>query len=174
MGPGPWQGAPHRPDSRRPTLQGQIHLCPEPDRAGAPLGLVKGTASARPSRRPRPLSHPAPALRARHSPKGDRAAGQEKEQATKVKGAATPLAPSFIAAHPPDSGTAGRRCEAGQWLKQPIAARIGARQYPPPSSISTNQKEGGGGRSLGFSLAAGRAGGGAVTESEGRGSGVRE
>lgn len=136
-------------DSRRPSLPGRSPAAPsrtEPDF----FGPSQGHRLHRPSPRPRPLRRPATVLRAGHSPRGDRAATRKTERATKAQGAATPLATSFIAAHPPDSGRAGRRWEAGQGLKQPIAAGRLARQCPPPNPASTNQKEGGGGRSLGF------------------------
>lgn len=95
-------------------------------------------------------------------------------RATKAQGAVPALATSFIVVQPPDSGTAGRRWKEGQRLEQPIVAGRLARQCPPRSPVSSNQKEDGGGSSLSFSLVDGREGEGAESKSEGRGSGVRE
>lgn len=79
---------------------------------------------------------------------------------------------SFIAAHQPDSGTAG---VGGRRDNGPVANRgRQSRQGPPRSPAFTNRKESRSSRSLGFSLMVGREGEGAGTKAEGRGSGVRE
>lgn len=84
-----------------------------------------------------------------------------------------PALSSFIATDPPDSGNAGRGQRAGQRLSQPITGLRVARQCPPLDPLSTNGRKMRGGDSLGFSLAAGRAGEGVGTKSEDLGSGVR-
>lgn len=70
---------------------------------------------------------------------------------------------SFIAAHQPDSGTAG---VGGRRDNGPVANRgRQSRQGPPRSPAFTNRKESRSSRSLGFSLMVGR---------EGKGRGQRQ
>lgn len=136
-----------------------------------PSGLVKDIASS-PVRRPRlfgrRLSRPA-----RDTHPNATGPRLKKEATHGGQCTAPPALSSFIATDPPDSGTAGRRQGVGQRLPQPIPARRVAQQRPPLSPLSANGKKMRGGDSLGFSLADARAGEGAGTKSEDRGSGVR-
>lgn len=126
-----------------------------PDQNAVPSGLVKDTASS---------SHTPPEASAVGSPAPRRTLTQRRSdprnrtEQSKEDSRLPPALSSFIATDPPDSGSAGRGQKAGQRLPQPITELRRARERPPLGPLSANGRTMRSGDSLGFSLAAARAG----------------
>lgn len=117
----PGEGAPARPHSRCPILPGKVHasvLTQSPSSFGPSQGHRLRLAHTR----PRHLRSLALLHRAGHSPSVTERQQRKGSEPRKNSPRRLPSATSFIAANPPDSGTAESRWEAGRWLQQPITA----------------------------------------------------